>query len=499
MRKDRKGFTLVELLVTIILLGLVGGIVIYNMSSVSKETKDNEYDTFIAKVKSAASVYSNIYPTAFNELYISRSYIYITLGDLVSEGLLFDDEINPYTNEKIDLDELIKASLDATNGNVIFTYPLKNTIEEETLVAISDYVVYGEPYDCMRGIGSYELSLADEKGNLIDLSDVVDGVSNIEKYNFTCTMPDNFVDVSRTLNGMDDDVRICNGSCEGFSTTTPGNYEIIYNWTSDDGVQKQATRILRVLAKAIPSFKMSASDYDFEITMNPKICSNCDSENFYQPILVNASTNTWDYLTYQPYIEGADTTTTTFKIRKKINSPTESSYVDVTDGFINDFNFLRQVDDGDKTYEITAKIMGHYYSNYSYEAVGYGRFKSELIIPKEYIFVDSSESDEDELKTPITFSIDSDTTGKQSPVGIVEYEYKWSNYESIPKNTSVVIDKLFTKVDKVTKILLTTLEPQTSIDEENDYSYIYFRAKNKDGYVGKWVRYNEKIYVNILN
>ena len=41
-KSKRKGFTLVELLVTIVLLGIIGGIVIYNMTNISKNTQDND-------------------------------------------------------------------------------------------------------------------------------------------------------------------------------------------------------------------------------------------------------------------------------------------------------------------------------------------------------------------------------------------------------------------------------------------------------------------------
>ncbi|MCH5167893.1 MAG: prepilin-type N-terminal cleavage/methylation domain-containing protein [Erysipelotrichales bacterium] len=508
MRKNaKKGFTLIELLITIILLGIIGGIVIYNMSNISTTSKEKEYDNFIAKVKSAASVYADMYPAAFNELYISRAYIYITTGDLISNGLLKDDLVNPYTSERIGAEELIKASLDSTNGSVTFEYPLGEVKQEESLVALNDYVVYGEPYDCMRGIGSYELALSDEEGNLIDLSGIVNGVSNIEKYNFTCTMPEGFIDASKDLNATPtgEDMRTCGSeSCSGLSTTVPGNYEIVYNWITEAGVKKQATRTLRVLAKAVPTFKMSAADYDFETTNNPSddkfakntngnlTCSNCDAQNFYQTKLTSKNNNTWDVLTYQPYVEGADTSTTSFRIRKRVNNPTPGNYVDVTDGFINDFNFTQQVDDGDKTYELTVKVTGHYNKNYTYQAVGYGRFKAELVVPEEYISATNMKNNNTVWSTNNTYLLDSDESGKQSPVGIQSYEFKLSN-EDLDKSLGVEQSNLFNKVAKITQKPLTVLDGVSCIDSKSEYTYVYFRAKNNDGYVGAWVRYSAKL------
>ena len=171
-RSHRKlGFTLVELLVTIILLGVVGAIVIYNMTSVTSTSKEAEYERFISAVKSAASVYADEYPEVFKTLYEDKAFIYFEVGDLITRGLLDENLKNPYKEEKIGKNEQIKANLDSTTGYLNFEYPVENNDEESFLVAISDYVVWGEPYDCMEGAGSYKLSLSDEKGNLIMLDD----------------------------------------------------------------------------------------------------------------------------------------------------------------------------------------------------------------------------------------------------------------------------------------------------------------------------------------
>ena len=71
MKNNRRklGFTLVELLVTIILLGVVGAIVIYNMTIVTSTSKEAEYERFVSAVKSAASVYADENPDVFKSLY----------------------------------------------------------------------------------------------------------------------------------------------------------------------------------------------------------------------------------------------------------------------------------------------------------------------------------------------------------------------------------------------------------------------------------------------
>ncbi len=480
-KSKRQGFTLVELLVTIVLLGIIGGIVIYNMTNISVNTKESDYDRFIAEVKSASSVYADMYPEAFNELYVSRAYIYITLNDLVSRGLLDEDLENPFTNEKIDLKELVKASLDTTNGAVTFQYPLTDTNSEQTLVAMSDYVVWGEPYDCMRGLGSYELALSDEDGNLIDLNGTdANGVKNIEKYNFTCTLPDGFEQYTNPKTGK-----------VGMRTTNAGNYEIKYNWVTESGVKKEAKRVLRVLAKVIPSFKTNVNDYDFgndsNLNENKFInCSNCDSENFYQTSMNNDGT--WNVLTYQPLIEGADITTTELKITKKINDPSIGAWEDVTSGFVKSFPET-QVDDGDKTYRLDVIVHGHYDDTYSYDAVGEGRFKAELVVPQQYITSDIT----NKWSTENKYWINTDPTGKQSPIGIMKYEYKLTNDESVNKRASQVNDNLFDKKATITDKDITLLSKNVCPDKALEYKYVYFRAINKEGYAGKWTRYNTSL------
>ena len=105
----KKGFTLVELLVTIVLLGVVGAIVIYNMTSVTSNSKESEYDRFIATIKSAAKVYSSNNPEAFDSLYSNRSFVYFTVKDLITIGFT-----SPLSNIKI------SSSFIVFNASIIY-------------------------------------------------------------------------------------------------------------------------------------------------------------------------------------------------------------------------------------------------------------------------------------------------------------------------------------------------------------------------------------------
>ena len=188
--KKKNGFTLVELLVTIVLLGVVTTVIIFNVTNISKNSKKTEYERFVASIKSSASVYADMNPEAFQDLYVNKAFIYVTVGNLIDSGLVDEKIKNPYTNEKVKRDELVKASLDTTTAALTFEYPIdkaKDTKTEVFMVAINDYVVWGEPYDCMQGLGSYRLALSDEEGNLITDTNTLKN-----DYHLACSMPNDF-------------------------------------------------------------------------------------------------------------------------------------------------------------------------------------------------------------------------------------------------------------------------------------------------------------------
>lgn len=360
---SKKGFTLTELLITIILLGIVGTIVIYNMLHVSTSSKESEYDRFIAKVISSAELYVTTNPETVKDLYEDKAFIYIKMEDLINSGEIEDDLKNPYTDETIKPDELIKVNLNPTNGELSFEYPVINqdgngegdTSQEggSFLVAMSDYVVYGEPYDCMQGAGTYQFALSDENGNLISLSDQ----SVIDEYHFTCEYPSEFTSYD---DSYPEEYR------KGKYTDTPGTYNITYNWITKSGNPKTQTRTLRVLSKATPKFAIKEKFNGKETVYN----YDFGSKKYYIPSYI--SSLGWKYLTYTPYVEGGDPKSTLYSLKKisldpNTEVPLEGAVEETVITNSSDFSTSYPVDEGVKRYSISMEVKGHYNTAYSYK------------------------------------------------------------------------------------------------------------------------------------
>lgn len=484
--KNKKGFTLTELLVCIALLSIIGGIIIYNMANISKTNKETEYKRYVATIKASANVYADLNPDAFNELYSNKAYVVITIEELIKSGLIDANIKNPYTNQTPAMNEELITYLDPETGSLEFIYPIEirgNNTEvinpdkdnegtnssnqvpgtpssntdnnvsslnpdgpasiiqgirdkEVFLAAMADYVVYGENYNCMQGAGSYELALSKDDGTLIMLNNE----ENLKKYNFSCKMP------------------------EGFNSKDPRNYKVEYTWITETGKKRKATRTLRVLPQVKPTVKFN---------------NNYVEGTWYTPTY-DKEKNTWNYLTFTPTLEGMDPANAVVRITKQSLSPAgniEKVTVNPTNNdFISEFNAYN-ADDGDKTYYIDTIVTGHHDKSYSYIAKGSVNIKQQLVIIPS--LVTGVGNDYNTTKT-ITIK---DT---YSPVGIKEYEYRLSNSQDpITKNNYVERINAFPYTTNSTNKTISIFS-NSCTPKKNEYKYLFVRAINKDGYVGEW-------------
>ena len=456
----RKGYTLVELLVTILLLCVIGGVVTFNVVNISKRNKKNEYKRYIESILSASKVYSNVNSVAFAELYDNKAFIYIKLDDLVKEGLLDEDLKNPYTKEKIDKQDLVKANLDES-GALTFIYPLKDEEKEVFLVTQDDYVVNGESFECLTGIGTYELTLANEDGTYVDMTP-----ENIAKYNFTCEFSDELI---------------------ASSFETPGTYDITYRWITESGTKKKKIRKLTVLPPAVPDLEVKDTNGNY-YTYN-KLDSSGEQTIIYQKPTSSDCTS-FNRLMILPTINGNPSSSANFIINKR------HSETDAWESVTYDGNYI-PVDDGITEYEVSTTVTGHHSTSYSYNTSKIIKIEQDILINK--CGVNIPDNNIYDIAKTYTINTNSISTNNNSTNYVEYYEWKLvpASQESISNNLSVVDNHKSNQITSstVTLNLDYSSTGNTCTKVINNFDKLYVRAITNHGYISSW---NEVVDSNLL-
>ena len=455
MKNTRKGFTLIEILVTIVLLAIVGAIVIYNVAMLRSRNEEENKKKYEAAIQSAASVYADEHPDAFNELHVSKAFIYIKAGDLIDAGYLDANLRNPETGQIIGRNELVKVSLDSASGGLMFTYPVTDEETENFLVSLDEWIVWGEPYNCFHGAGTYSFALSDESGNLMDLTDQ----DTVEKYHLSCTYPSDWTRIegeeARAEFGIKSDdkkeyYRYAPVKANGQADTKGGIFQIEYSWLTESGVRKKAKRTVVVQNKAIATLKgvelygarqqtgVNFGEISGSFSYTPEYVKN-------DPRQGNKSY--WKYLGVSVELRGADKSTASYTIMKHPGAGTyydndarlranKAAFRDATNnnvvraevtesgdvvGYglksVNKFEDIYIIDDGMMDYYITTTVKGHFIEDYTYPAYSMISTNELLKIPEDYIELNGDSN-------PDTWYMDRTVKIPQpfSPVGIYGYK-----------------------------------------------------------------------------
>ena len=210
VKNNKKGFTLLELVIAIGLLALFAVFIGVSLNRTFKKQKENDYNNFIKKIVASANLYVSNEGSIINSLSSDKGYVIIKAKDLINKGLLSENTINPKTNEKVDPNDEIKVSYDA-NGTIKIEYPSK-TVAEDYLQALDIYLNFGsdkkEDY-CYQGL---------DTPNLIYVTSEGDFVKGYLKQGTNIT---------------------CKGE-EKINSNKLGTYRLIYNYILKDGSKKRS-------------------------------------------------------------------------------------------------------------------------------------------------------------------------------------------------------------------------------------------------------------------
>lgn len=214
---NKKGFTLVEIIVSVALLALIGVIVGISLNSTIKKQQISSYEEYVEKVKSSALLYINNTPSIINELNANYSYKILEARDVISNGYLNENLIDPSTKEKINRNDKIKAYYDE-NYELMIDYPYENNNGENYLYTRNYNAIYNsdERNLCYIGINTNELQIINSLTGLKVGVNLISYNENETKANIIAYMEDG---------------RLCTD--EIINTSKIGSYKIRYTYTID--------------------------------------------------------------------------------------------------------------------------------------------------------------------------------------------------------------------------------------------------------------------------
>ena len=110
--KSKKGFTLVELLVVLVLLLSLTATALLSMSRIQKNAANKRYRELIKEVELASDIYLGVHPEISERLINSESESEcIKIYKLMDEGLLRSDLTNPVSGQRIPANLCITVSI----------------------------------------------------------------------------------------------------------------------------------------------------------------------------------------------------------------------------------------------------------------------------------------------------------------------------------------------------------------------------------------------------
>lgn len=114
---NNKGFTLVEFLVTLLIVGIIFTVSNYVITNTFSMTNENALEITINNIKSSSKdyIYEFIDNSDWIDNYDNTEYICISIGNLIEKGY-FNDSI---LNDRVRKEYLVKVIRNKINHNII--------------------------------------------------------------------------------------------------------------------------------------------------------------------------------------------------------------------------------------------------------------------------------------------------------------------------------------------------------------------------------------------
>lgn len=141
----KKGFTLVELLAVITIMGVILLISVPNITKSLKQTTSNQYAEFVSDIFLATESYITSRSDSLN---LNNGNLTISVERLIKSGYFKSTTINPKTNEKVNINSYVIVSLNSDN-TYKYTYVDENqpVCSKENQLEEGNSVYYCDPGD----------------------------------------------------------------------------------------------------------------------------------------------------------------------------------------------------------------------------------------------------------------------------------------------------------------------------------------------------------------
>lgn len=142
--KNKRGFTIVEIIIVIGLLATIAGIFALNMINTLNKNREEENETIVKEIISAADAYVTINPDKVEALYNGSGFVEIKVGELRDAGFLSETLKDAETGEIIPDERIVKVRVNI-EGDFYFEYPVETETSESLKLVANDLYISHNP------------------------------------------------------------------------------------------------------------------------------------------------------------------------------------------------------------------------------------------------------------------------------------------------------------------------------------------------------------------